>query len=135
MTTIATKSNANEKLDRQERTIELDCPEVLTMETVEDLVNMLGADVVVHKVKAQLTVDFRSHIRTMLESKDKDGQLINSDEAIKDKDFDQWKPTGRTRKTGEEKAIELMGGMTPEKIASIFAKVQAEQAEIEDLDE
>ncbi len=114
MPTIITNSN---KVDRS---IEVEMPECLTVPSLEDMVTILGADIVMTKIKAQLTVDFRSKIRTLLESKT-DDDFNHTDEAIKEMDFDDWKPEGRTRKTPEEKAAELLGKLSLEQIAAAMA--------------
>lgn len=116
---IETKSN---KADRK---ITVDLPECLTLDTVEDLVSSLGADVMVNKVKAQLTVDFRSKIRSMMESLNEDDNPKYSDEDIIGTDFDGWTPEARTRKTPEEKAMETLGALDVEALKKVLADAEA----------
>lgn len=114
MSEITTKAN---KVDRE---ITVTMPEVLEMTSLTDLATALGEDLAVQTIKAQLTVSFRSHIRTKLESQT-DGEITNSDEDIKAMDFSDWKPETRVRKSAEEKAAELLGKLTPEEIKAAMA--------------
>lgn len=117
MAEITTKSN---KADRE---ITVEAPEVLTLTNLEDMVKTLGAEIVMGKVKAQLTVDFRSKIRSLLESQT-DDEFTHTNAQIAEMDFDDWKPEGRVRKSAEEKAAELLGKMSPEQIAAAMALAQ-----------
>jgi len=121
MSTIETKSN------KADRTIIVDLPECLTLDTVEDLVSALGADVVVNKIKAQITVDFRSKIRGMMESTTEDGTSRYNDDEIISMDLDTWVPEARTRKTAEEKAMETLGTLSAADLAKVLEKAQAMQ--------
>lgn len=117
MTEILTKSN------KSGREATVDMPECLEVETLEDMVTCIGSDMALNKIKAQLTVDFRSHIRSILES-ESDGEATNSDEAIAEMDFDDWKPSGRVRKTAEEKAKDLLGKLDPDVLKSVLASLE-----------
>lgn len=114
---ILTKSN---KVGRE---VEVETPEILGMTDIGALVEAMGEEAVVKSIQAQLTVSFRSHIRTKLESQT-DGEFNNSDEDIIAMDFSDWKPEARTRKTAEEKAADLMGKLSPEQIAAVLAKLE-----------
>ncbi len=114
MTEIVTKSN------KANREIAVDMPEVLVVKTLEEKVAILGSDITIAKIDAQLTVDFRSKVRGLMESQT-DDEFTYTDEAIKAMDFDDWKPEGRVRKTPEEKAAELLGKLSPEQIAAAMA--------------
>ena len=72
----------------------------------------------VSKIQAQLTIDFRATIRSMLESDD----CSNSDEHIKSIDFTDWKPETRIRKSPEEKATELLSKLSPEQLKIVLER-------------
>lgn len=112
---ITTNSN------KADRAITVDKPEILLMKDVADFVGALGEDLVVNILSSGLTVSFRSHIRTKLESKT-DDEFTNTDEAILEMDFTDWKPEARTRKSVEEKAADLLGKLSPEQIQAALAK-------------
>ena len=114
MSKIATKSN------KANREIDLDAPEILEAETLADLVNAQGEELCVSQIKAQLTIGFRSHIRSKLESMT-DDNFTHEDEAIQAMDFTDWKPEARTRKTAEEKAMDILGSLPPEVRAAVLA--------------
>jgi hypothetical protein len=97
-------------------------PKVLTMTTVADLVEALGEDLVVQQVKAQLKVSFRAVVRRRLEEVDDNGEFINTDEAIQNDDYSDWKPSLRIVKTPEERAKEALGNLPPEVREAILAQ-------------
>ena len=106
---------------KADRSIETDTPNVLLCDTLEELAELLGADVAVHKITAQLKVDFRSKIRALLES-ETDGVAANSDDDILAMDFSDWKPELRVRKSAEEKAADAMGGLSIEQVLAALTK-------------
>ncbi len=118
MSKIKTMANA------VEREIELEKPELLESTDLDNVVNIVGVDLVFQKVMAQLTIDFRSHIRGKLSSKT-DDEFTNSDDDIMAMDFSEWKPETRTRMTKEDKAAKALSTLTPEEIASVLAQVEA----------
>ena len=121
MTTIETNSN------KAGRKITLNAPEVLDVDNVSTLIQVLGEDLVLAKVKAQLTIDFRSMVRGLLESGNiEEGEFTHSDDAIIAMDFTDWKPELRVRKSKEERAAEAMKGMTPDQIKAALALLEAE---------
>lgn len=103
------------------RTISIEEPKVLTMTSVEELVEALGEELVVNQVKNQLKVSFRAVIRRKLEEKDDNDDFVNSDESLIEADFSEWKPTLRVTKTPEEKALEALGNLDPETRNAILA--------------
>ncbi len=111
---IVTKSN------KTEREVSVEAPKCLQAETLEDMVAVIGADVALSNIKAQLTISFRSHIRSRLESTT-DGELNNSDEDITALDFSDWKPETRVRQSAAEKAAKLLSGMDPAELAAALA--------------
>ena len=119
---IITKSN---KTDRE---ITIVAPNCIQAETLQDLIAIIGDDVALVKIKSQLTIDFRSHIRSKMES-ETDGELNNSDEDIIGIDYSDWKPETRVRMSAAEKAAKLLSGMKPEdlKVALAAAGIVVEQ--------
>ena len=103
------------------REITVDEPIVLGLTSVEEIVEALGAELVVNMVKNQLKVSFRAVVRRKMEEKDDNDEAVNSDEAITDEDFSDWKPTLRITKTAEEKALEALGNLSPEVREAVLA--------------
>ncbi len=122
---ITTKSN------KANREITVSAPAILTKETVKEMVEILGEDLCLAKIKAQLTIDFRSMQRTLLESVDDNNDPTNSDEKILSMDHSDWKPELRIRKSVEEKAADLLSTMTPDQIKAALATMQANEAATE----
>lgn len=106
------------------REITLEEPAVLTMSSVEELVQALGEDLVVQQVKAQLKVSFRAVIRRKLEEVDDNDEPSMSNEALLAEDYSDWKPSLRITKTPEEKAKEALGNLPPEVREQILAQFQ-----------
>jgi len=114
---IITKSN------KAKREISTQKPKVLQVNTLKDLVDIIGEKIAVSKIQAQLTIDFRANIRSMLESGDINKQeFSNSDEYIQSIDFKDWKPETRIRKSKEEKAIELLSKLSPEELKIVLER-------------
>lgn len=103
------------------REITVSEPAVLNLTTVEEMVESLGADLVVNMVKNQLKVSFRAVVRRKLEEEDDNKEFVNTDEAIAAEDFSDWKPTLRITKTAEEKAMEALGNLPPEVREAVLA--------------
>jgi len=106
------------------REITLEEPKVLTMTSVADLVEALGEDLVVQQVKAQLKVSFRAVVRRRMEEKDDNDDFVNSDEAIINDDYSDWKPSLRVTKTPEERAKEALGNLPPEVREAVLSQFQ-----------
>lgn len=106
-------------------------PTVLTLTSVEELVEALGADLVVNLVKNGLKVSFRAVVRRKMEETDDNDEVVNSDEAIMAEDFSGWKPTLRVTKTPEEKAMEALGGLTPEMREMVLANFNNAPIDVE----
>ena len=107
--------------NQAEREITVDEPVVLTLSTIEEMVEALGGELALNMIKNQLKVSFRAVVRRKLEEKDDNGDFINSDEAIVAEDFSDWKPTLRVTKTAEEKAMEALGNLPPEIREAVLA--------------
>ena len=120
MATIETKSN------KVNRMITLPAPKVVEATTIKELVSILGEELLIAKVKAQLTIDFRSMVRGLLEATDDNDDPKNSDEAILAEDFSDWAPTLRVRKSREDKAKEALKGFSLEEIQAMLAEAEAE---------
>ena len=97
-------------------------PAVLNIDTVEEMVQSLGDDLVLNMIKNQLKVSFRAVVRRKLEERDDNGEFSNADNAILAEDFSDWKPTLRITKTPEEKALEALGNLSPEVRDAILAQ-------------
>ena len=122
MSQIKVVANAAEGAKKTTREISVIEPEVLGMTSVAELVEALGEDLVVAQVKGQLKVSFRAVVRRKLEEVDDNDESVNSDEAIADEDFSDWKPTLRITKTPEEKALEALGNLPPEIREAVLAQ-------------
>ena len=104
------------------REITVSEPAVLTLSTIEEMVQALGDDLAVNMIKNQLKVSFRAVVRRMLEEVNDNSEFVNTDEAISAEDFSDWKPTLRVTKSPEEKALEALGNLPPEARDAILAK-------------
>ena len=113
---IVTKSN------KTGREVETAKPEALKATSLDEVVERLGEEMTLKKVLAQLTIDFRSHVRSLLEA----GDIENEDythelDDVASMDFSEWVPQTQTRKSAEEKAADLLGKLTPEQIQAALA--------------
>ena len=97
-------------------------PTVLTLATIEEMVQSLGEDLAVNMIKNQLKVSFRAVVRRLLEEKNDNEEFANSNDMILAEDFSDWKPTLRITKSAEEKALEALGNLSPELRDSILAQ-------------
>ena len=118
MEQIVTKSN------KAGREVTTNAPEVLKTDALSELVNALGEELVIQKLKAQLMVDFRSMVRGKLESYDDNGDPRYSDEDVAQADYSDWKPETRSRKSAEEKAAELLSKLSPDQIKAALAMAE-----------
>lgn len=118
--TILTKSHEK----GYERSIELEKPELLKAANLDEIIEIIGADLAFTKIMSQLVIDFRSHIRTKLASRT-DEEFNNTDKALTALDFSEWKPETRTRMTAEEKAAKALSALDPDQIAAVIAKMAA----------
>lgn len=122
----ASKINAEGK-DSYERSLTVGTPEVLLVETIEDLVNALGADYVLHQVKAQMKIAYRGKLRAAMEKRDDNGEFEFDDNAILENIADvQWKPELRVTKSQEEKVDEALSSMDPAKLKALLEAKMAE---------
>ena len=108
--------------DGVNRDITVEEPTVLCLQTLAELAETLGEDLAVNMIKAQLKVSFRAVVRRKLEEVDDNNEFVNSDEAILNEDFSDWKPTLRITKTPEEKAMEALGNLPPEIRDAVLAQ-------------
>ena len=104
-----------------DREITVEEPAVLGMTTIEELVEALGAELLVNQVRNQNKVSFRAVVRRKLEEKDDNGEFSNKDEEIMAEDYSDWKPSLRVTKTPEEKAREALGNLPAEVRAALLA--------------
>ena len=103
------------------REITVEEPAVLTIATIEEMVETLGGELAVNMIKNQLKVSFRAVVRRKLEEKDDNGDFVNADEFITAEDYYDWKPTLRITKSAEEKAMEALGNLPPEIREAVLA--------------
>jgi len=133
MDQITTVGKFAPDLKKEDRTITTPCPNVLQAETLEDLAGLIGADICLAKIIAQLTVDYRAKIRNMLTKLDDNGDLENSDEKVQEEaeKLITWVPVIRIRKSEEEKAIESISGLSSEDdLDAIMAAIKAKKKEL-----
>ncbi len=116
--------NITTKSTKANREVTVVAPTVLTLSTIKELVDSLGEDLAIAKIKAQLTIDFRSAQRTLIESTDDNNDPTHSDEAIAAMDFSDWKPELRVRQSPEEKAAKLLSTLSPDQIRAAIAASQ-----------
>ena len=96
-------------------------PDVLGLSTLAELAEALGEDLCVNQIKNQLKVSFRAVVRRKLEEVDDNEEFVNSNDAIANEDFSDWKPILRITKTPEEKALEALGNLPPEVRDAVLA--------------
>lgn len=103
-------------------------------ETLEEMVELFGEDVVANRAKAAMVIDLQAGIRRhMVDQTDKDGNVTTpakSDDEIQAWAA-SWKPGVKrvARKSAKEKLQELLSGMTPEQRAALL------ESALEDDDE
>jgi hypothetical protein len=116
MSEIMVKSS---KRDNAE--IGVECPEVLKSPDLATLIDQIGDSMVFQKAMAQILIDFRSLVRGKMESQTDDSWNYTMDE-IQSESYADWVPTQRVRKSKEEKAGEILEGLTPDQIKAALAK-------------
>ena len=115
--------------DTYERSITVTTPAVLLCETVEDLVNIVGADYVLHTVNAGMKIAYRGKLRTAMEKRDDNGEFEFDDNAVMENVADaQWCPELRVTKSQEEKVDAALSAMDPEKLRALLEAKMAELA-------
>jgi len=116
--------------EKVNRSISLELPKVMQVETLADMVALVGEDLVLGKTKGSLQIMLRSIVRGKLEAQNEAGEFINSDDDIKAAWDINWIPELRVQKTAEEKALEVLQGLDPETMANVLAAYKAKtQAE------
>ncbi len=125
--TILTKSN------KADRSVEVEKPDCLKATDLQGVIELIGEAVTFSKVAAQLTIDFRSHIRSKLESETNE-QSNYDDEAIINCDYSDWKPEARTRKSAAEKAKEQLGKLNPSELKALLESMQ-DDVELSEMEE
>ena len=113
--------------EKVNRSISLELPKVMQVETLADMVALVGEDLVLGKCKGALQIMLRSIVRGKLEAQNEAGEFINSDDAIKTSWDVAWIPELRVQKTAEEKALEVLQGLDPETMASVLKTFKAQQ--------
>lgn len=107
--------------NQAKREVTVEEPKVLTIASIEEMVEALGGDLALNMIKNQLKVSFRAVVRRKLEEVDDNNEFVNSDDVIAAEDFSDWKPTLRITKTAEEKAMEALGNLSPEIREAVLA--------------
>ena len=113
--------------EKVNRSISLELPKVMQVETLADMVALVGEDLVLGKCKGALQIMLRSIVRGKMEAQNEAGEFINSDDAIKTSWDVAWIPELRVQKTAEEKALEVLQGLDPETMASVLKAFKAQQ--------
>jgi len=106
---------------RDEAEISVETPEVLKAETLADLVELVGENMVFQKSMAQILIDFRSLVRGKMESQTDNEWNYTLDE-IQSESYADWVPTQRQRKSKEEKASETLSKLSPDELKAALAK-------------
>lgn len=113
--------------EKVDRSITLALPEVMTAETLADLVAKVTEDFCLNKTKGAMIIMLRSMIRGKLEAKDEAGEFVNSDKDILKAWDVNWIPELRVQKSAEEKALDTLQGLTPEEMQAVMEKYAAQQ--------
>jgi len=106
---------------RDDAEISVETPEVLKAETLADLVELVGENMVFQKSMAQILIDFRSLVRGKMESQTDNEWNYTLDE-IQSESYADWVPTQRQRKSKEEKASETLSKLSPDELKAALAK-------------
>lgn len=122
---INTKHNVDKETKIAEREIDLKRPKVLRAKTIAELIKAIGEEMAFNDLMAQVEIKFRSKIRTLIGSKNDNGDWENSDEDVAASYDDTWVPEVRVRQTAEEKIAKLADGMTPDQLKAALAALQA----------
>jgi len=113
--------------EKVNRSISLELPKVMQVETLADMVAIVGEDLVLSKCKGALQIMLRSIVRGKLEAQNEAGEFLNSDDVIKSTWHVAWIPELRIQKTAEEKALEVLQGLDPETMANVLKAFKSQQ--------
>ena len=113
--------------DKVTRSISLELPKVMQVETLADMVALVGEDLVLGKCKGALQIMLRSIVRGKLEAQNEAGAFLNSDDDIRAAWDINWIPELRVQKTAEEKALDVLQGLDPETMANVLKAFKAQQ--------
>lgn len=113
--------------EKVNRSISLELPKVMQVETLADMVAMVGEDLVLGKTKGALQIMLRAIVRGKLEAQNESGEFVNSDDDIKAAWDLNWIPELRVQKTAEEKALEVLQGLDPETMANVLKAFKAQK--------
>ena len=95
-------------------------------DNLQDAVERFGEDVVFNEFKANARVKLQSGMRGKAFVKDEDGNVSPADPKVLQEWADSYKPgTGRTRKSTEDKILELTSKMTDEEFQAFLAKISS----------
>lgn len=106
---------------RDESEITVETPDILKAQNLQDLIDIVGEAMVFQKSMAQILIDFRSLVRSKMESQTNDEWNYTLDE-IQNESYVDWIPTQRIRKAKEEKASETLSKLSPDELKAALAK-------------
>lgn len=107
-----------------ERSLDFPAPTVFAHEKLADMAKAVGEDYILHQVKNQMKIAWRSKMRTAMEKKDDNGDYEFNDAAMLEEVYDAaWTPELRVTKSPEERAMDalLAAGYTPAQIKTMLA--------------
>ena len=95
-------------------------------DTLEEAVDLFGADVVFKRFQAAVTIDIQALLRRGLTRVDKDKKPDPMSQEDLQALVDEWKPgVSKTRKSKSEKAIEAFQSLSDEERAALLEQLGA----------
>ena len=120
---IKTKNEDGTVTSTFERTMDFTTPDIFMHETIESLVESLGADYRLHQICNQMKVSWRAKMRNALEKKDDNGVFEFDEAAMLATVYDaKWQPELRITKSDEEKAEEALLALAPDKLEAMMKR-------------
>lgn len=107
--------------EKRNATINVETPEVLRKQNLQELVEVIGEDMAYKKIMAQLVIDFRSMVRGKMESQS-DEEWNHDLETLQNESYIDWIPSTQIRKSKEEKASETLSSLSPDQLKAALAK-------------
>jgi hypothetical protein len=130
--TIKTKANGGpDKPEFLPREVEVQTPECMKIEDLDQLRELVGDQVIVQKFQQQSVIDLRSKVRSQLEAADDNNDPKYDDSAIQQgftgedgeiTPWSEWQPSVRTVMSTEEKLAKAMSGKDPEAVKAALMK-------------